>query len=165
MSSESEVKLLVDADMEFLVETDVGEVHANVGSDEVLQPEQDEDIQDLAPGDMEDVTETREEMSVFEEQPDVRQQRIRRPCDRLTHHYWGSSLPSINQINCNRIPQTMGVPPYQVLYVPVTDPILLYNLSRCHPYLCDFKYLFLSKTELLLLLALKIEELRLNIRR
>ena len=132
--------MLEGADMEVPVETDAGEVHANVGSDEVLQPEQDEDIQnpeDLAPGDMEDVAESREETSVFEEQPAVRPQRIRRPCDRLTYYDWGSSLPSINQINCNRIPQTMGVPPYQVLYVPVTDPILSYNLSRCHPYLCN----------------------------
>ena len=86
---------------------------------------------------MEEVTESREEMSVLEEQPDVRPQRIRRPCDRLTYYGWGSSLPSINQINCSRILQTMGVPLYQVLYVPVTDPILLYNLSRCHPYLCN----------------------------
>ena len=56
MSSESESKFLEDADMEVPVETDAGEVHANVGSDEVLQPEQDGDIQDpedLAPGDME----------------------------------------------------------------------------------------------------------------
>ena len=112
LSSESESKLLEDADMEIPVETDAGEVHADVGSDKVLQPEQDEDIEDpegLAPGDTEDVTESREETSVFEEQPDVRPQRIRRPCDRLTYYDWGSSLPSINQINCNMIPQTMGV--------------------------------------------------------
>ena len=31
----------------------------------------------------------------------------------------------------------MGVPPYQVLYVHVADTVLSYNLSRCHPYLCD----------------------------
>ena len=102
MSSESELKVLEGADMEVPVETDAGEVHANVGSDEVLQPEQDEDIQnpeDLAPGDMEDVAESREEMSVFEEQPAVRPQRIRRLCDRLTYYDWGSSLPSINQSN------------------------------------------------------------------
>ena len=135
LSSESELKLLEGAEMEVPVETDVGEVHANVGSDEVLQPEQDEDIQD--PGDMEEITESREEMSVLEEQPDVHPQRIRRPCDRLMYYEWGSSLASINQINCNRIPQTMGVPPYQVLYVPVADPILSYNLPRYHPYLCN----------------------------
>ena len=82
---------------------------------------------------MEDVAESMEETSVFKEQPDVRPHGIRRSCDRLTCYDWGSSLPSINQMNCNRIPQTMGVPPYQVLYVPVTDPVLLYNLSRCHP--------------------------------
>ena len=41
LSSEHELKLL-DADMEVPVETDAGEVHANVGSDKVLQPEQDE---------------------------------------------------------------------------------------------------------------------------
>ena len=96
LSSESESILLEDADIEVPVETDAGEVHANVGSDEVLQPEQDENIQDpedLAPGDMEDVTESREEMSVLEEQPNVRPQRIRRPCDRLTYYDWGSSLP------------------------------------------------------------------------
>ena len=113
LSSESELKLLEHADMKVSVETDAGEVHANVGSNEVLQPEQDEEIQDsedLAPGDMEEVTESTEEMSVLEEQPDVCPQRIRRPCDRLTYYDWGSSLPSINQINSNRIPQTMGVP-------------------------------------------------------
>ena len=32
--------------MEVPVETDAGEVHADLGSDEVLQPKQDEDIQD-----------------------------------------------------------------------------------------------------------------------
>ena len=117
--------------MEVPVEIGAEEVHANVESDEVLQPEQGEEIQDpedLAPGDMEEVTESREEMSLLEGQPDMHPYRIRRPCDRLTYYDLGSSLPSINQINCNRIPQTMGVPPYQVLYVPVTDPILLYNL-------------------------------------
>ena len=96
--------------MEVPVKTDAGDVHAIVGSDEVLQPEQDENIQnpeDLAPGDMEDVTESREEMSVLEEQPNLCPQRIRRPCDRRTYYDWGSSLPSINQINCNMIPQTM----------------------------------------------------------
>ena len=86
---------------------------------------------------VEEVTESREEMPVFEEQPDVLPQRIRRLCDRLTYYVWGSSLPSISQINYNRIPQTMGVPPYPVLYVPVTDPMLSFNLSRCHPYLCN----------------------------
>ena len=75
LSSESELKLLEDADMVVPVETDTGKVHVNVGSDEVLQPEQDEETQDpedLAPGDMEEVTESREEMSVLEKQPDVR---------------------------------------------------------------------------------------------
>ena len=91
-------------------------------------------------GDMKDVTESREEMSVLEEQPDMCPWiiRIRRPCDILTYTDWGSSLSLINQsINCNRIPQTMRVPPYQVLYVPVADPILSYDLSRCHPYSCN----------------------------
>ena len=62
MSSESELKLLEDTDMEVPAETDAGKFYANVGSDEVLQPEQDQDIQDpedLAPGDMEEVTESR----------------------------------------------------------------------------------------------------------
>ena len=87
MSSESELKLLEDADTEFPAEIDTEEAHANVYSDEVLQPEQDKEIQDpedLAPGDTEEVSESREEMSVLEEQPDVRPQRIRKPCDRLT---------------------------------------------------------------------------------
>ena len=89
MSSGSESKLIEDADMDVPVETDAGEVHVDVGSDEVLQPEQDEDIQDpedLVHEDIEDVTESREETSVLEEQPDVRPQRIRRPFDRLTYY-------------------------------------------------------------------------------
>ena len=89
MSSGSELELLADADMEVPVEIDAGEVHENVESDEVLQPEQDEEIQDpedLAPGDAEEVTESREEMSVLEEQPDMRPQRTNRPCDRLTYY-------------------------------------------------------------------------------
>ena len=48
----SELKLLEDADMQFSAEIDGEEVHANVESDEVLQPEEDEKIQDpedLAP--------------------------------------------------------------------------------------------------------------------
>ena len=46
LSSESESKLLKDADIEVPVETEAGDVHADVGSDEILQPEPDEDIQD-----------------------------------------------------------------------------------------------------------------------
>ena len=137
LSSEFELKLLEDVDMEVHVEIDTEEVHANVESDEILQPEQDEEIQvpeGLASGDTEEVTESREELSVLQEQPNVRPQRL---CDRLTYYDWGSSLPSINQVNCNRIPQTTGVPAYQVLYGPVTAPIPLYNHSRCHPYLCN----------------------------
>ena len=43
---ESELKLLEDADMEFPEEIDAEEVQANVESNEVLQPEQDEEIRD-----------------------------------------------------------------------------------------------------------------------
>ena len=46
---------------------------------------------------MEEVTESRKEISILEEQPHVHPQRIRRSCDRLAYYEWGSSLPSINQ--------------------------------------------------------------------
>ena len=46
MSSESELRLLEGADIEFPVEIDAHEIHANAESDEELQSEQDKEIQD-----------------------------------------------------------------------------------------------------------------------
>ena len=100
LSSESELKLLEDADMEVPVETDAGEVHANVGSDEVLQPEQGEEIQDpedLAPGHMEEVTERGKKCQFLKNNQMCVHRESEDHVIRLTYYDWGSSLPSINQ--------------------------------------------------------------------